>query len=170
MAAPLPDRSWDALWQSAGALAEGARRLRRLAQVEPLLGARPDFPRAHIGVPHDDELRQVLDALLRAMDETRRLIPEVFPDDSAPPGGLAADEAPRALAERLAVLSRMGARLKEDAFAPPPPLPRHAPPYLAEAPGKALPGSMAVLLSDRLEETVAALRNALLAAANTGGS
>ncbi len=163
------DGSWEALWRCAGALADGARRLRHLAQEEPLLGARPDFPRARIGASHAGELREMLDGLLRDMEETRRLIPAVFRDGALPPGGLAADEAPRAVADRLAALSRMGSRLKDDAFQPPPPLPQHAPPYLADAP-RPLPGSTALLLSSGLEEVASALKNALLAAVNRPGA
>ncbi len=160
------DRSWEALWRCVGALQERARRLRHLSQEEPLLGARPDFPRARIGMSRAEELREVLDGLLRDMEEARRLIPEVFPDASVPAGQLTAEEAPPTVAERLAALSRIGAKLREDAFQPPPPLPKHAPPYLADTPPP-LSGSRALLLSSGLEEVASALRNALLAAVNT---
>lgn len=158
-------RSWDALWQCLAVLQDGARKLRHLSQQEPLLQSRPDFPRARTGRSHAEELREVLDGLLRQMEDARRLIPEVFADGISA-GGLAADEAPQAMAERLAALLRMTVTVKNDAFQPPPPLPKHAPPYLAGAPPP-LAGSRALLLSAGLDEVVAGLRNALLAVANT---
>ncbi len=159
-----PGRSWTALWRCAEALRAGARALRHLSQEEPLLGARPDYPRARIGRPHAKELRTVLDRLLLDLEEAGRLIPEVFPDDAVL-GPLAADEAPRHAAERLTALARIGERLKEDAFRLLPPLAKHAPPYLAEAP-RPLAGSIALQLSYGLDEAAGALENALLAALN----
>jgi hypothetical protein len=61
------------------------------------------------------------------------------------------------------------ATLRREAFEPPPQLPAHAPPYLAEAPRHDLAGAMAILLSLGIEETVASLRNLLLASRNEGG-
>lgn len=158
--------SWESLWQRLDALQDGARKLRRLSQEEPLLQARPDYPRARAGVSHAEELRGVLEDLMQCVGETRQLVPLVLRDGQIP-AGVVAEEAPQAVAGRLASLARLVDSLQEQAFQPPPPLPKHAPPYLAEAPSRALAGSKAVLLSYGLEEVVAALRNALLAMVNT---
>lgn len=158
--------SWESLWQCLDALQDAARKLRRLSQEEPLLQARPDYPRARIGVSHAEELRGVLEDLMRCVGEAQQLVPLALPHRDSQVGS-PAEETPQAIAGRLAALSRMVATLKEDAFQPPPPLPKHAPPYLAEAPSRVLAGSMAVLLSYGFEEVVAALRNALLAIVNT---
>ena len=110
--------------------------------------------------------RGVFADLAQAFAETIRLLPAVLPDGAAPPG-VAADEAPAALAARLSTLERLTAALVREAFEPLPPLPPHAPPYLVTIPGHDLPGTKALLLGNGVLETVSALRNALVAAANT---
>ncbi len=160
---------WDALWRCLAALQEDARRLRRLSQEEPLLQARPDYPRARIGRSHAAELREVLDDIVRRLEDAERLVPQALPNGQTA-AGLAAEEAPPTVAGRLAALAKVAASLRDEAFQPLPPLPQHAPPYLAETPRRDLAGSKAVLLSLGLEDAAAALRNALLAAVNTGGA
>lgn len=159
---------WDALWRCLTALQHDARTLRRLSQEEPLLQARPDYPRARVGGSHAAELREVLDDIVRRLEEAQGLVSQVFPNGRTTVG-IAAEEAPPAVAGRMATLAKVAATLTEEAFQPPPPLPQHAPPYLADAPHRALPGSKAVLLSLGLEDAVAALQNALLGTANAGG-
>lgn len=153
------------LWRALDVLADCAHRLRHLSQEEPLLQARPDYPRPRIGRSHADELRTVFQTLAAALDAVRHDLPVVFPDGQVPVGA-APDEAPHAVRSRLDALARLLGTLETEAFQPPPPLPRHAPPYLAEAPSRDLAGSKAVLLSYGIEEAVAALRNALLRVLN----
>ncbi len=169
MADVREDAPWAALWACLQALQRGARRLRHLSQEEPLLQARPDYPRARIGRSHADELRTVLDDVLARLAEAPGLVLEAFPRTGEAARGVATDEAPRAVAARLGALAAIAASVKDDAFRPPPPLPQHAPPYLAEAPTRDLAGSKAVLLSWGIEGAVSALQNALLAAANANG-
>lgn len=167
------EQAWGSLWQSLGRLRDAAARLRRLSQQEPLLQARPDYPRARIGPSHADEVRDVLNEAVQGLTAVRRLLPVVFHVGAAPreggrAPGVAADESPGEVAARVEVLLGMATSLQQEAFQPPPPLPPHAPPYLAlsEPPGHDLAGTKAVLLSLGLESVVAALRNALLAAVN----
>lgn len=160
------DDSVRRLWHAVDVLADCARRLRHLSQEEPLLQARPDYPRPRIGRSHADELRAVFHKLAEALGAARQDLPAVFPDGQAPVGP-APDETPSALRSRLDALARLLETLETEAFQPPPPLPRHAPPYLADAPSGDLAGSKAVLLSYGLEDAVAELRNALLRVLNT---
>lgn len=155
--------AWQTLWTAIDALESGARDLRHLSQSEPLLGARPDFPRAHYGRPRHEELRTVLDDLAKALAQARDLAPAALEGQSAV--GLAADEDTAALRTRLDTLIRMTDALGKEAFSPPPPLPPHAPPYLAHAPND-LPGARAMTLAAALDAAVASLRNALLARLN----
>ncbi len=157
--------AWGLLWRCLDALQDAARRLRRLSQEEPLVQARPDYPRARIGGSHGDEVRQVLETVARRLEEARQGVPQVL-GGGGTRIGVPPEESPDAIAKRLAALSRMGESLMRDAFQPPPALPKHAPPYLAEAPKRMPAGSKAVMLSDGIEEVVAALRNGLLAEAN----
>lgn len=163
----MDETVWQALWQALDVLEARARDLRRLSQEEPLRKARPDYPHTGAGRSYDDELRGVFADLEAALAEASRLLPVAVPDGAAPPG-VAADETPAALAGRLATLRKFTAGLAREAFEPPPPLPPHAPPYLVTIPGHDLPSSKALLLGGGIMETVAALRNALLAAANAG--
>jgi hypothetical protein len=154
----------DRLWRALDALADYARRLRHLSQEEPLLQARPDYPRPRSVPSRVADLREVFQGLRETLATVQSLA-EILPDGQAP-SVLAPDEAPRAVRARLGTLARLLDSLETDAFQPPPPLPRHAPPYLAEAPSHDLAGSKAVLLSYGIEEALVALRNALLAALN----
>jgi hypothetical protein len=166
------EEAWTALWRGLDALQDGARKLRRLSQEEPLLKARPDYPRARLGRSHADEVRDVLDDVARHLEEIRNLVPQALPtwaadsSDSNPPG-VASGEAPQVMLTRIQTLGRLAASLKQEAFQPPPTLPPHAPPYLSEPPGHDLPGTKAILVSGGIESVVTALRNLLLGAANT---
>jgi hypothetical protein len=161
----MDNGTWTQLWKALAVLESRALDLRRLSQVEPLKKARPDYPHAGVGRARDDEVRAVCAELAQAFAETRRLLPVVLPDGTAPPG-VAADETPAALAARVSALEKLTANLARGAFEPLPPLPPHAPPYLVTLPGHDLPGSKALLLGSGILETVGALRNALVAAAN----
>jgi hypothetical protein len=157
--------AWHSLWRSLNALANYARRLRQLSQVEPLLQARPDYPRPRSTASHADELRRVFQGLREDLRTVEESLLAVLADREVP-GGTAPDETPRAIKARLGALARLLETLEKEAFQPPPPLPKHGPPYLAEAPAHDLAGSKAVLLSYGIEEAVAALRNALLGVLN----
>lgn len=159
------DTAWRQLWLALDGLNARARDLRRLAEEEPLKKPRPDYPRTGVGRSHDDELRDVFAGLARAFADAKRLLPSALPD-GVPPPGVAADEAPAALAGRLSTLERLTATLSREAFEPLPALPPHAPPYLVTLPGHDLPSSKALLLGNGILETVTALRNAMIAAAN----
>ena len=159
---------WQSLWHSLSALQEHARKLRHLSQMEPLLQARPDYPRARIGRSHASEVQAVLEEVARILAEAKRLLPQILPDTQRPPG-ISADEVPGALAKKMDTLAHLVATLQREAFEPPPQLPAHAPPYLAKAPRHDLAGATAILLSLGIEETVTSLRNLLLASRNGGG-
>ncbi|MHB8732688.1 MAG: hypothetical protein ACYDAB_12960 [bacterium] len=161
----VDETAWQHLWKTLDVLQARARDLRRLSQVEPLKKARPDYPHAGVGRSHDDELRTVFADLAQASAEASRLLPSMLPDAAAPPGA-DDDETPAALARRLSTLEKLTANLAREAFEPLPPLPPHAPPYLVTLPGHDLPGSKALLLGSGILEVVAAIRNALVAAAN----
>lgn len=158
---------WQSLWHSLSVLRQHARKLRHLSQVEPLLQARPDYPRARTGRSHASEVRDVLEDVARILEEAKRLLPEVLPDSQST-AGVSADEGPAALAKRMDTLAHLVHTLQREAFEPPPHLPAHAPPYLAEAPRHDLAGAKAILLSLGIEETVSSLRNLLLASRNEG--
>jgi hypothetical protein len=178
------DDAWASLWRCLDNLSGAATRLRRLSQQEPLLQARADYPRARIGRSHADEVQQVLSEAAGCLTRTVQLLPRVFPGMRASsdattssdvpegtterPAGIAADETPREILKRLETLARTAADLQREAFLPPPPLPRHAPPYLASAepPGHDMAGTKAILLSLGIESTAGTLRNALLGLAN----
>jgi len=162
----MDDAIWQQLWRTLDALAARAHDLRRLSQEEPLNKARPDYPHTGVHLAHEEELRGVFGDLERTFAETSRLLPAAVPDGTAPPGGVA-DETPAALSKRLSTLGKLTANLAQEAFEPLPPLPPHAPPYLVTLPGHDLPASKALLLGNGILETVTAIRNALLAAANT---
>jgi hypothetical protein len=153
------------LWRSLDALTDHARHLRHLCQQEPLLQARPDYPRPRSAPLHADELRKVFQGLREHLETVTGALAAVFPDSRVPPG-IAPDETPRAIRAKLGALARLASTLETEAFQPPPPLPRHAPPYLAEAPSRDLVGSKAMLLSHGIDEAVAALRNSLLGVLN----
>ncbi|HLW48711.1 MAG TPA: hypothetical protein VKW09_13210 [bacterium] len=162
----MDDAVWRQLWSALVVLETRARDLRRLSEEEPLKKPRPDYPHAGVGRAHDEELRGVFADLDRALTDVIRLLPAALPDGSEPAVGVVADETPAALARRLATLQKLTADLARAAFEPLPPLPPHAPPYLVTIPGHDLPSSKALALGHGLAETVTALRNALLAAAN----
>jgi hypothetical protein len=161
----MDEATWQRLWNALNVLEARARDLRRLSQEEPLKKARRDYPHAGVARSHDDELRGIFADLAKAFTETIRLLPAVLPDGAAPVG-VSADETPAALAGRLSTLEKFAASLAREAFEPPPTLPPHAPPYLVTIPGHDLPGTKALLLGNSIIETVAALRNALVAVAN----
>ena len=154
------------LWKALDALAAQAHDLRRLSQEEPLHKARPDYPHTGVHRSHEQELRGVFAGLEKTFAETSRLLPTALTDGTTPSGGVT-DETPAALASRLSTLEKLTANLAKEAFAPLPPLPPHAPPYLVTLPGHDLPASRALFLGNEILETVTAIRNALLAAANT---
>ena len=160
------DAAWQRLWKTLDVLERRARDLRRLSQEEPLRKARPDYPSAHVGRSHDGEVRAVFADLGAAFADASRLLPAVLPADAAG-AGAPPDEAPAALAARLAALEKLTAALTREAFAPPPQLPPHAPPYLVTIPGNELPGSKALLIAQGIDDAAASLRNAMLAAANS---
>ncbi len=162
------ESSWQSLWNSLAALQEFARRLRHLSQVEPLLQARPDYPRARITRSHAGEVWDVLEGIAATLTEVKALLPQVLPDMRRSPG-VAPEEEPRAVEGRIDTLARLVATLQREAFQPLPRLPPHSPPYLVEPPGHDLAGTKAVLLSFAIDETTTALRNALLSALNDGG-
>jgi hypothetical protein len=153
------------LWRRVDDLQEHARRLRGLSQLEPLLQARPDYPRFRIGRSHADEVREALEGISWAVAEIQRLLPHVLPRARRPPGTSAEDD-PDVLARKVAALARIAGNLQEEAFEPPPQLPPHAPPYLAEAPLHDFVGSKAVLLAQEIDEVAGTLRNTVLSAFN----
>ncbi len=157
--------AWHSLWRSLDALGNYARRLRQLSQEEPLLQARPDYPRPRSTASYADELRKVFQGLREDLRTVKESLPAVLADRELPRGS-APEETPRAITARLGALARLLETLEVEAFQPAPPLPKHGPPYLAEAPAHALAGSKAVLLSYGIEEAVTALRNALLGVLN----
>ena len=170
MTQPVEEQSWLLLWRRLEGLGAYAEALRRLSQQEPLLQARPDYPRAPgIRRSHADELRDTLEGIREALAELRGTVTDALTHDTASRGGLP-EEAPAAVETRLAALTRLADTLLVEAFQPLPPLPKHAPPYVLESPRHDLAGSKAVYLSYALEEIVASLHNALLSRANTVAS
>jgi len=159
------DRAWQVMWQDLAVLEDGARHLRRLSQEQPLLQPRPDYPRTRTGTSHADELRTVLGTITDTIDDVLRLLPAA-PPSSHPPAGLAADETPAIIREQLTSLRALAAMVMAEAFQPPPPLPAHAPPYLASSPPRGMPAPKAVALCLGLDGIVASLRNAVLGTVN----
>jgi hypothetical protein len=159
------EAAWRQLWNALDVLERRARDLRRLSQEEPLRKARPDYPNAHVGRSQDDEVRAVFAEMGTALTEAQRLLPSVVRAGAAP-AGIDREEAPETLAARLAALEKLTASLARETFEPLPALPPHAPPYLVTLPGHDLPGSKAPALAQGIDDTVASLRNAMLAAAN----
>jgi hypothetical protein len=162
----MNDTALGQLWRALALLEARARDLRRLSELEPLKKPRPDYPHVGVGRSHDDEVRAVFADVNAALAEAIQLLPAALADGSVPAPGIAEDETPAALAKRLAMLQKLAAGLAREAFEPLPPLPPHAPPYLVTIPGHDLPSSKALALGHGLDETVTALRSALLAAAN----
>jgi hypothetical protein len=158
--------NWRQLWQVLDVLEARARDLRRLSQEEPLRKARPDYPNAHVGRSHDDEVRAILAGLTAAFAEARRLLAAVLPDATAVPAGASSEETPETLAGRLTALEKLTTALGREAFEPVPALPPHAPPYLVTIPGNELPGSKALLLGQGTADAVTVIRNAMIATAN----
>ncbi|HLJ60989.1 MAG TPA: hypothetical protein VKZ50_14790 [bacterium] len=159
--------AWESLWRQLERLEGAARTLRRLSQEEPLLQARPDYPRPPAPRrSYADELRETLERVREGVAEVRRLLAEALPPGTHP-AGLLPEEMPDALDHRLAGLAKLADTLLVEAFEPPPPLPKHAPPYVLEAPRHDLAGSKAIFLSYGLEDAAASIRNALLSRANT---
>jgi len=168
MVDPQSGPSWQLLWQRLDGLDAHARMLRRLSQEEPLLQARPDYPRPPLPKrSYAAELRETLEGIRRRIDDVLHLLPEALPGSEPPAGGLDED-APAAIAQRLGTLAKFADTLLVEAFEPLPPLPKHAPPYVLQSPRRDLAGSKAVSLSYGLEEVAAAIRNALLSRTNTG--
>ena len=165
----MDDAAWKQLWITLDVLERRGRDLRRLSQEEPLKKARPDYPRAGAGRSHDDELRGAFADLEKAFAETIRLLPAALRDGAVPPV-VPADETQAALAGRLSALQKFTTALATQAFEPLPPLPPHAPPYLVTIPGHDLASSKALLLGNGIIDTVTALRNTLVAAANAASS
>jgi hypothetical protein len=170
MTEPSATPSWDPLWHRLDELDEAARALRRLSQEEPLLQARPDYPRAPgPRRSYAGELRDTLERVRSGIAEVRRLVAEALPP-GPPHAGLLPEEAPEALDARLAGLAKLAETLLVEAFEPLPPLPKHAPPYVLESPRHDLAGSKAIYLSYGLEEAAASIRNAMLSRANNATS
>jgi hypothetical protein len=155
---------WTEVWQDVTALSACAGRLRHLSQQEPLAQPRPGYPRAGLGRPHGDDVREVLDGIGRGLERIRAALPAVLPQGLPP--GIAADERPTEIAKRIDALSRLTSALAQEAFQPPPALPPHSPPYLIEPPGHDLAGTKAVLLAIGIEALTTSVQNLLLAAAN----
>ena len=160
-----PPAQWIRLWQILADLDEQARRLRYLSQHEPLAQPTPGYPRAGTHRSHAGEVRETLEDILARFEELRSLVSTALPPTLDLPG-IAADEQPRALAQRLEPLIRLASGLNEQAFQPAPPLPPHSPPYLVEPPGHDLAGTKAVQLAIGIEGLAEAVRNVMLAAAN----
>lgn len=170
MAELSDERAWQALWQRLDGLGAFAEALRRLSQEEPLVQARPDYPRApRVRVSHADELRRTLEGIRRVVFDLQPLVAAALPDGERSAAVLPED-APAAVDKRLGELARLCETLSIEAFEPLPPLPKHAPPYVLESPRHDLAGSKAVYLSYALEEIVASLRNALLSRANAAAA
>ncbi|HYM68173.1 MAG TPA: hypothetical protein VEZ44_01135 [bacterium] len=158
--------AWESLWRQMDQLEGVARALRRLSQEEPLLQARPDYPRPPVPRrSYADELRDTLERVRNGVADVRRLLADALPP-GAHPAGLLPDETPEALDRRLAGLAKLADTLLVEAFEPLPPLPKHAPPYVLESPRHDLAGSKAIFLSYGLEEAAASIRNGLLSRAN----
>ncbi|TMI79239.1 MAG: hypothetical protein E6H03_10630 [Bacillati bacterium ANGP1] len=160
-----PPAQWIRLWQILADLDEQARRLRYLSQHEPLAQPTPGYPRAGTHRSHAGEVRKALEDILARFEELRSLVPAALSPTLDLPG-IAADEHPHALAQRLEPLLRLASGLREQAFQPAPPLPPHSPPYLVELPGHDLAGTKAVQLAIGIEGLADAVRNVMLAAAN----
>ena len=160
-----PPAQWIRLWQILADLDEQARRLRYLSQHEPLAQPTPGYPRAGTHRSHAGEVRKALEDILARFEELRSLVPAALSPTLDLPG-IAADEHPHALAQRLEPLLRLASGLREQAFQPAPPLPPHSPPYLVEPPGHDLAGTKAVQLAIGIEGLAEAVRNVMLAAAN----
>ena len=160
-----PPAQWIRLWQILADLDEQARRLRYLSQHEPLAQPTPGYPRAGTHRSHAGEVRKALEDILARFEELRSLVPAALSPTLDLPG-IAADEHPHALAQRLEPLLRLASGLREQAFQPAPPLPPHSPPYLVELPGHDLAGTKAVQLAVGIEGLADAVRNVMLAAAN----
>ena len=160
-----PQAQWIRLWQILADLDEQARRLRYLSQHEPLAQPTPGYPRAGTHRSHAGEVRKALEDILARFEELRSLVPAALSPTLDLPG-IAADEHPHALAQRLEPLLRLASGLREQAFQPAPPLPPHSPPYLVEPPGHDLAGTKAVQLAIGIEGLAEAVRNVMLAAAN----
>jgi len=138
MVDPQPCHPWQLLWQRLDGLDAYARTLRRLSQEEPLLQARPDYPRSTAPRrSYAAELRETLEGIRRGIDDVGHLLPEALPGSEPPTGGLA-EEAPAAIAQRLGALAKLADTLLVEAFEPLPPLPKHAPPYVLESPRRDL--------------------------------
>jgi len=167
MVDPELGHAWRRLWQRLDGLDTDARILRRLSQEEPLLQARPDYPRPPVPKrSYAAELRATLEGIRRGIDEVLDLLPEALRGGEPPAGGLG-EEAPAAISQRLGTLAKLADTLLVEAFEPPPLLPKHAPPYVLQSPRHDLAGSKAVFLSYGLEEVAAGIRNALLSRTNS---
>lgn len=159
------ESGWTILWDQLDRMEALALALRRLSQQEPLLQARPDYPRARIGRSHVAELREVLQGIAAGLEAVERYLPEAFGEEHAYLG-VAADESRQPLLEKVRALRRLAGDLADLAFQPPPPLPAHAPIYLYSVPGHDRSSAKALTLAAGLEAVVTALRNLVLAAAN----
>jgi hypothetical protein len=120
-------------------------------------------------VSHSDDLRRTLEGIQRAVFDLQPLVAGALPDGDRSAAVLP-EETAAGIDRRLGALARLCDTLLVEAFEPPPPLPKHAPPYVLESPRHDLAGSKAVYLSYALEEIVASLRNALLSRANAAAA
>ncbi len=155
----------EALWQHLDLLQDAAAELRHLSQEEPLLQARPDYPHPPtVHRSYASELRETLERIREGISHVRQLLAEALPAEIST--GLVPDETPGALDRQLVGLGKLTETLLVEAFEPLPPLPKHAPPYVLEAPRRDLAGAKAIYLSYGLEEAAASIRNDLLGRAN----
>jgi hypothetical protein len=159
--AEAPGAEWTTLWQMLGDLQNGAKRLRQLAQLDPLVQPRPGYPHPGTHRSHGAEVCAVIEAIIERLVRAQALLPAVV-DLEGPWTG-----PPAALAARTETLIRLASQLKDEALRPIPSLPPHAPPYLVEPPGHDLAGTKAVLLAAGIAELAVEIRNIMLAEANS---
>ena len=158
--AKAPSAEWTTLWQMLGDLQNSAKRLRHLAQLDPLVQPRPGYPHPGTHRSHAGEVCAVINAIIEHLVQAQALLPAVI-DLEGPWIG-----PPAALAARTEALIRLASQLKDEALRPIPSLPPHAPPYLVEPPGHDLAGTKAVLLATGIDELANEIRNIMLAEAN----
>jgi hypothetical protein len=159
--AAVPGEKWNTLWRTLGDLQNSAKRLRHLAQLDPLVQPRPGYPHPGTHRSHAGEVQIVIEAVIERLVQAQALFPAVI-DLQGPWIG-----PPAALGARIEALIRLASQLKDEALRPLPSLPPHAPPYLVEPPGHDLAGTKAVLLATGIEGLAAEMRNIMLAEANS---
>jgi len=159
--AKAPSAEWTTLWQMLGDLQNSAKRLRHLAQLDPLVQPRPGYPHPGTHRSHAAEVCSVIQAIIERLRQAQGVFPAVINLEGPWIGP------PAALSARTEALIRLASQLKDEALRPIPSLPPHAPPYLVEPPGHDLAGTKAVLLATGIEELANEIRNIMLAEANS---